>query len=86
MTEVSNDISTDLKIEGPAPGARREDTGITVEYLGVRIIIAPRMLKRGDKGVWVLVSANDPSLMQLEVEGEDVSVEGMGTERKLGFG
>jgi hypothetical protein len=72
--EISNDISTDLRIEGPAPGARREDTGITVEYLGVRIIIAPRMLKRGDKGVWVLVSANNPSLVQLELEGEEAEL------------
>lgn len=61
-----------LRIEGPGPGTKREDAGVCVEYLGVRVIIAPRMTKPRDRGVWVLVNTEDvPRGVEVEFEVTD---------------
>jgi hypothetical protein len=66
------DISQALRIEGPEPKARKEDAGVCVEYMGVRVIIAPRMLRRGDKGVWVLVTHDHPDgIVDYELQGDE---------------
>lgn len=64
-------ISRDLRVEGPGPRARTEDAGVCVEYLGVRVIIAPRMIRRGDKAVWVMVSHEDSVTVEYELQGDE---------------
>lgn len=67
-----SDISRGLRVEGPEPRAKKEDQGVCVEYLGVRVIIAPRMTTPRDKGIWVMVTHDHPDdIVEYELQ-EDV--------------
>lgn len=62
------DISQNLKVEGPGPREPRDEAGVMVEYLGVRVIIAARCSKPRDRGVWVIIQDGDGSEHMLELE------------------
>lgn len=61
-------ISRDLRIEGPGVRTPRDDAGVSVEYLGVRVIIAARSMKPRDRGVWVIIQTEDGAEEMIEVE------------------
>ena len=61
-------ISRRLRIEGPRPGATRADSSLTVEYMGVRVVIASQQRAPKDRGVVVHIQTGDGERETLEIE------------------
>jgi hypothetical protein len=66
-----NEISRELRLEGPGIRAHREDRGVALDYLGVRVIITLRARTPRDKGVMVMLQTEDgeEEVIEIEVRG-----------------